>query len=138
DIRQMVRNGFVAYELCRPVDLYSLWFARAIAHRTAPTLLRVVPMTIIAAIVLPLVGLDEWALRPPTLGAGLAFAVTLVAAIARACALGTVVNFPLLGAVGGGGVVMIAGTVVAVGSGMLVPLPLFPDGLQAVLTWLPF
>ena len=39
EIRAMVRSGAVAYELCRPIDLYSLWYARALAWRTAPTLL---------------------------------------------------------------------------------------------------
>ena len=43
EIRAMVRSGAVAYELCRPVDLYSLWYARALAWRTAPTILRAVP-----------------------------------------------------------------------------------------------
>src|SRR5262245_51723444 len=36
DVRAMVRSGAVAYELCRPVDLYALWYARALAMRTAP------------------------------------------------------------------------------------------------------
>ena len=37
EIRAMIRSGAVAYELCRPIDLYGLWFARALAQRTAPT-----------------------------------------------------------------------------------------------------
>ena len=27
----MMRTGAVAYELCRPLDLYGLWYARALA-----------------------------------------------------------------------------------------------------------
>jgi len=27
----MVRSGAVAYELCRPIDLYGLWYARTVA-----------------------------------------------------------------------------------------------------------
>ena len=34
EIRALVRSGAVAYELCRPVDLYNLWFVRALAWRT--------------------------------------------------------------------------------------------------------
>ena len=47
EVRAMVRSGAVAYELCRPVDLYSLWYARALALRTAPTVLRAVPMCVV-------------------------------------------------------------------------------------------
>jgi ABC-2 type transport system permease protein len=28
EAREAVRSGAVAYELCRPVDLYALWFSR--------------------------------------------------------------------------------------------------------------
>jgi ABC-2 type transport system permease protein len=70
EIRAMVRGGGVAYELCRPVDLYALWYARAVALRTAPTILRAVPMSVFAAVVLPLIGLAEWApSRPPSIDA---------------------------------------------------------------------
>ena len=138
DIRLMVRNGSVAYELCRPVDLYSLWFARAIAQRTAPTLLRAVPMTLIVIFGLPLVGLDEWQLSAPTLAGGLGFAASLVAALLLACAISALINVSLLWTIAGDGVVMMSATVVAFCSGMIVPLPLFPESLQAVLAWLPF
>ena len=48
----------------------ALWYARALAWRTAPTLLRAVPMCVIAAVVLPLVGLGEWRLAgPPSIAA---------------------------------------------------------------------
>jgi viologen exporter family transport system permease protein len=79
EIRAMVRSGAVAYELCRPIDLYLLWYARALAWRTAPTILRAAPMCAIAVVVLPLVGLGEWRLAsPPSTAAALAFGATLI------------------------------------------------------------
>ena len=79
EIRAMIRSGAVAYELCRPIDLYSLWFVRALAWRTAPTILRAVPMCLIAAVILPLIGLGEWRLAsPPSIASAAAFAATLV------------------------------------------------------------
>ena len=44
DIRTMVRTGTVAYELVRPVDLYTFWYSRSLANRIAPALLRSVPL----------------------------------------------------------------------------------------------
>jgi ABC-2 type transport system permease protein len=139
EIRAMVGSGAVAYELCRPVDLYSLWYARAVAHRTAPTLLRAVPMTVVAAIGLPLVGLEAWRLAPPaSLAAGAGFAAALVAALGLGCALSVLVNISLMWTIGGDGIVMLMSTVVVIFSGLLVPLPLLPAWAQPVLRWSPF
>ena len=138
EVRALVRSGAVAYELCRPLDLYALWYARAFALRTAPPMLRALPMIVVVVFVLPLVGLDEWQLRAPTPTAGLAFALALIGALALSCAITTLVNITLLWTISGEGIVMVVVTLVSFCSGMLVPLPLFPDWLQAVLVWLPF
>ena len=49
DVRDMIRSGTVAYELLRPLDLYNLWYCRALAWRVAPTLLRAVPLVAVAS-----------------------------------------------------------------------------------------
>jgi len=139
EIRAMVRSGAVAYELCRPMDLYGLWYARAIAHRTAPTLLRAVPMVVVAVVVLPAVGLGEWRLAPPaSLAAAAGFAAALGGALALGCAVSTLINITLMWTVAADGVVILATTLVTLLSGLLVPLPLLPDWAQTTLRWLPF
>jgi ABC-2 type transport system permease protein len=139
EVRAMVRSGAVAYELCRPVDLYGLWYARAVAQRTAPTMLRAAPMAVFAAIGLPLLGLGEWRLEPPpSLAAGAGFAAALACALALACAISVLINISLLWTISGDGVVMLVATAVSLLSGLLVPLPLFPDWAQPILRWLPF
>ena len=35
EIFQCIRDGSVAYELCRPVDLYAMWFARSAANSSS-------------------------------------------------------------------------------------------------------
>jgi len=138
ELRAMVRSGAVAYELCRPMDLYGLWFARALATRTAPTLLRAVPMAIFAMLVLPWLGLPEWRLAPPAPLAGLSFALALCAALALSAAISTLVNITLLWTIAGEGIVMLLSALVSLCSGLLIPLPLFPRAVYVVLTWLPF
>ena len=129
EVRAMLRSGAVAYELARPVDLYNLWFARALAWRTAPTILRAVPMAIVAMLVLPLLGLEEWRLAPPGLANGLAFVLAIGCTLLLSCALSTL---------GADGAVLILTVLVTLLSGMLIPLPLFPDWAQPVLMALPF
>ena len=46
EVVALVRTGNVAYEFLRPVDLFGLWYARGVALRTAPTLLRALPLLI--------------------------------------------------------------------------------------------
>lgn len=139
EIRAMVRNGAVAYELCRPLDLYNLWYARALAWRTAPTILRAVPMTVVAALLLPLIGLEEWRLAPPpTLASAGAFSLTLACALFLGCALTTLMNISLIWTISGDGIVIMMTATVTFLSGMIIPLPLFPDWAQSALRWLPF
>lgn len=139
DVPAMVRSGAVAYELCRPIDLYNLWYARAIAQRTAPTLLRAAPMAVFAAVGLPLLGLDEWRLAaPPSFASGLGFAAVLVSALLLACAISTLMNIALLWTIGGEGIRILMSSAVELLSGLVIPLPLLPDWAQPVLAWLPF
>ena len=78
DVRDQIRSGSVAYELLKPLDLYTLWFSRAVAMRIAPTLLRSVPLIAIAA---PLLGLP----LPSSFEALCAFVAALVAAVLAQC-----------------------------------------------------
>lgn len=139
DVRLMVRSGAVAYELCRPLDLYSLWYARAVAWRTAPTVLRAAPMCVIASVILPLVGLTDWRLLPPpTLGSAAAFSASIVCTLLLGCALTTLINISLLWTISGEGLVILMTATVTFLSGMIIPLPLFPDWAQPILQALPF
>ena len=60
DLRDKVRTGAIAYELCRPVELYGYYFARIMAQKLLGSLLRAAPM-LIFAFLLP----RGWGLLPP-------------------------------------------------------------------------
>jgi ABC-2 type transport system permease protein len=139
ELRAMMRSGGVAYELSRPVDLYTWWYARAAAQRTAPVMLRAVPMVVFAMLGLPLLGLGEWRLGPPaSLSAGIGFAAAMVGALALACAMSVLLYIAWIWTVAADGIVMFVSTAVSMFSGLLIPLPLFPDWARTALRWLPF
>jgi ABC-2 type transport system permease protein len=139
DILELVRTGDVAHELLRPVEMHSLWFSRALAWRTATPFLRAVPMFLFAMILLPLVGLKEWALPlPPSLPAALAFIIMMVVAIMLSSALTTLLNISLIWTTSGVGLQMILNPLAWVFSGMIVPLPLLPPVVHRILLALPF
>ncbi len=131
DVRAMIRTGNVAYELLRPVDLYSLWYSRALANLTAPTLLRCVPMLIVASLFLSLRAPNSWA-------AGGACLVAMASAVLLACAISNLLSVSLLWTISGEGVSNLMAVAVWLLSGMIVPLPLFPDWAQNILSILPF
>ncbi|MSS70242.1 MAG: ABC transporter permease [Candidatus Latescibacteria bacterium] len=131
EIRAMIRSGVVAYELVRPLDLYVFWFSRALALRTAPTLLRAIPMFIIAGIFFGLQPPPSWA------SAGAWMAATVVALL-LSCAFTTLATISLLWTVSGEGLSQLMVVAVCILSGQFVPLPFFPDWAQPVLNLLPF
>ena len=131
EIAGMVRSGNVVYELARPVHLYRLWFARAVASRTAPLFLRMAP---IYALALVLFGLQA----PASAGAAAMFALSLVAAILMSAAVGVILTVSLLWTISGEGVTRIMPAFVWLTSGLIVPLPLYPDWAQPLLAFLPF
>lgn len=131
DVRTMIRTGTVAYEMLRPVDLYGLWYTRAIAARAAPTLLRAVPMFLVAGLFF---GLQP----PPTFACAAGWALSTLGALLLSSAIATLVTLSLLWTISGEGVARLAPMLVNFFSGMIVPLPLFPGWAQSVLNFLPF
>ena len=131
DLRAMIRSGGIGYELVRPVDLYSYWFSRALAWRTAPMLMRAVPLLAFAFIVMGMA-------PPVSFNAAMAFAVSMCAAVLLSSAITTFLNVTMLWTITGDGVMQLTFGLVLIFSGMLVPLPLFPDWSQPFINAMPF
>ena len=49
DIFSGILSGGVSYELCRPADLYAMWFTKNMALRMSRTALRCLPILLVAA-----------------------------------------------------------------------------------------
>jgi ABC-2 type transport system permease protein len=131
EIRTMVRSGSVVYELVRPLDLYNFWYGRGIASRTAPTLLRSVPLLCVAYLFF---GLQ----LPPSLESVAAWVLATLGAVILGCAISNLIHISLLWTITGEGLVQLVQAGIFLFSGMIIPLPLFPDWAQPVLQALPF
>ena len=126
-----IRSGGVSYELLRPWDLYGAWYSRALAWRTAPTVLRAVPVLTIAGLFLSMQS-------PASPASALAFALAMIGAVILSCAITAMLNITLMWTISGEGVSHLAVGVITIFSGMIVPLPLYPDWAQTTLNILPF
>ncbi|HLJ56416.1 MAG TPA: hypothetical protein VKT77_15360 [Chthonomonadaceae bacterium] len=131
DIRALMRTGTVAYELLRPMDLYATWYARAVAQRTAPTLLRCIPLFLVAGLF--------FGLRPPASPvAFVEWLLTTAGAVALGCAFGTLMNVTLVTTVAGEGIWRFAAPLTYTLSGMLIPISLLPPAFIPIVNALPF
>ena len=131
EVRTMVRSGAVVYELVRPLNLYWLWFTRMLAMRTAPTLLRSLPLMAVTGLFF---GLGA----PPSWASALAWVLSLLGALLMGCAISCLLAISLFWTISGQGLSSLLTPAIFVFSGMLVPLPLLPDWAQPLLNAMPF
>jgi len=75
---------------------------------------------------------------PPSWESALAFVAAMVGAILLSAALTTLFNITMLWTISGDGMAGMAPALATALSGMLVPIPLFPEWAQTVLNALPF
>ena len=74
DIFELISSGNIAYDLCRPCDLYSMIFFRTLGSRLARAVLRCFPILLVAAL-LP----SPYGIRlPPSWGAAGLFLVSFL------------------------------------------------------------
>ena len=130
DVAGAIRSGDVAYELLRPVDLYGLWYSRALASRAAPVALRAGPILVVA--------LAAGLLQIPTLPALGAFVLSMAAAALLSASIATVLTVSMFWTISGQGIHRLSVYLVYVLGGMVIPLPLWPEWLQPALRVLPF
>jgi ABC-2 type transport system permease protein len=135
EVAALVREGGIAYELTRPVDLYGFWFARAVALRLSPTLLRL-PVVVLVGVLVPR---PAWALGPPASATAFALCVLAVGlALLLVAAFTTLLGVTCFWTEGGNGVGHLLAIMGVATSGIVLPLPMFPDGWRTLLEWLPF
>lgn len=131
EVAPLIRNGSVAYEVLKPMDLHSLWWLRALAGRVAPLLMRGLPILIIAFFFFHLS-------PPPGAAAAALFCVSIALAILLSSVLVVLVTLTLFWTISGDGISRLLPPLIFIGSGMILPLPFFPDAVQPLLNALPF
>jgi ABC-2 type transport system permease protein len=134
EVLAQIRSGNVAYELCRPLNLYLNWYCRLIALRVAPTLLGSVPLLIFACL---LPG-DIRAGLPVSPVAGLAWLAATLVALLLSCSITNLIAISTFWTTTGDGLIWILPAIAMILSGTIVPLAFFPDWLQSILKILPF
>ena len=131
DVADMIRTGNVVYEMIRPLDLYSYWYARAFSGRAAPLLMRSGPILIVAGLFLSLQA-------PVSMVAGTLFLLSAFLGLLLAASLVALITISMLWTISGEGVSRLVPPLIFFFSGIIIPLPFFPEWLQPLLDFLPF
>lgn len=129
-----IKNGNVAYELCRPYDLFSFWFVRLLALRVSNVLLRCLPILIVAFFLPKPYNMS----MPANMGAAAMFLLSLTLATVLVVAISMfiyILTFITLSQVGSR---LIIGVTAEFLSGSVIPVPLMPKVMQTVLNFFPF
>ncbi|MGN0168836.1 MAG: ABC transporter permease [Acetatifactor sp.] len=134
EIFDIIKDGNLAYELCRPIHIYDLWFTRSVAMRLSRAILRCIPILAVAVFLPKGYGLGS----PASIQAFVLFVVSLVLGLLVMVALNMMVYVASLFTVSGDGLRILFCSVVDFLSGQILPLPFFPEKVQRVLELNPF
>ena len=134
DLTDKIRTGSIAYDLCRPLHLYTYYYVRILAQKMIGSLLRAFPMLVFAAL-LP----EGWGLPGP---AGLPELLTalfaLLLGLLCVSALENITMAFTMRTLDSRGMQALLNMLMMTFSGNILPLPLFPDSWQGVITALPY
>jgi ABC-2 type transport system permease protein len=134
DIFQLITSGNIAYELCRPCEMYSFWFAKLLATRLSSVALRCLPLLAVVFVV-PEPYRMSW---PPSGFAGLLFAVSLILGLLVVVAISMLIYISVFWTLSPTGSVLMIAVAGEFFAGMILPIPLMPEWFQRVTLLLPF
>lgn len=131
---ELIRSGNIVYELTRPVDIFSFWFSKQVAHRSVPTILRCIPLIVVTSVIFPLIRAKQWALQtPPSWEALWLFVISICFAVLLATALSLLLSVTLFWTISSNGISALLPVVIWTFSGILLPITFFPDWAQKIL-----
>lgn len=134
EIFDSIVNGNIAYELCRPIRIYNMWFSRSVANRLSRAVLRCFPVLLVASFLPQPYGIA----KPADMAHFVLFLVTLILGLMVTVAFCMLVYVLTFFTVSPEGLRIFFVSAVEFFAGAVIPLPFFPEKLKAVMELLPF
>lgn len=134
DIISMIRNGDIAYELCKPGNLYLKWYSKIYATKLANVLTRFLPVIIITAFLPKPYNLTA----PSSLMNFIGFLIILMVGSLLITGLITLMHVLTFYLIDGEGILNAFRVITELFAGLLVPIPFLPKFLQTISNYLPF
>ena len=134
EIFDAIMTGNIAYELCRPIDLYNMWFIKNMAIRLSRMVLRCLPILIVAALLPYPFNLT----LPPAPVYGVMFVISIFFGFLVLIAFSMLLYISAFYTLSPVGIRILATSVIEFFAGAIIPLPFFPQALQPIMYALPF
>lgn len=134
ELADKIRTGAIAYDLCRPLNAYGYYYLCTMAMKLMGSALRAAPMLIFASL-LP----DGWGIAAPASPVHLLCGIfALVLGLLCVCALENITMAITMRTLDPRGMQAMLNLLMMILSGNILPLTLFPDAWQKVITLLPY
>jgi len=134
DIFDSIVTGNIAYELCRPCDIYNMWFTKNVAIRVSRAVLRCLPILVFAFILPQPYGMS----LPVSFAAFLLFVLSMLLGLLVLVAFSMLIYISAFYTISPIGIRILATSVIEFFAGALIPIPFFPEFLQPFIYALPF
>ena len=134
EIFETISGGNIAYELCRPISIYDMWYARNVATRLSRAVLRCFPILLVAAFLPKPYGISA----PVDIIHFILFLFTLILGLAVMVSLCMLIYVLAFFTISAQGLRMLFSLTVEFLAGAVIPLPFFPDKIRQIMEMLPF
>lgn len=134
DLFSSIENGNIAYELCRPISLYSMWFAKILSTRLSRAVLRMIPLFSVAFVLPKPYNLS----LPPDVFKFLLFLISLSIGVCVLIFLSLIIYASAFYTISSYGTRIFVAVFVDFMAGGIIPLPFFPDEIRVIAEILPF
>ncbi|RIX52687.1 ABC transporter permease [Paenibacillus nanensis] len=134
ELFDLITGGNIAYELCRPLELYPHWYAKLLAQRFASAVLRCFPLLTIIFIIPEPYRMS----LPPSIASFVLFIVTLLLGLLVVVAISMMIYISVFWTMSPIGSILMISVVGEFLAGMIIPVPLMPKWLQTIAYILPF
>ncbi|HEX9061276.1 MAG TPA: ABC transporter permease [Clostridia bacterium] len=134
EIFSTISSGNIAYELCRPINLYDMWFIRNAANRLSKASLRALPILAVGALLPSPFRLS----LPVTRTAALLFLISIFLGFLVLIAFNMLVYISAFYTVSSMGIRILSISLIELFSGAVIPLPFLPEGVRRIFELMPF
>jgi len=134
ELLDMITTGGISYELCRPINIYQVWYVKLLSKRLARGALRFSPILIIGFL-LPYPYNLSLPQSPLTF---LLFIITLFLGLLLLVSVSMLVYISIFKTMSPVGSIVLFGTVGEFFAGNTIPIPLMPSWLQNITLLMPF
>lgn len=134
EVFESIKDGNIAYEMCRPMKIYPMLFVRALAMRVSRAALRFGPVLLVASLLPGAYGLRA----PQGIDRFCLFLGAMILGVLVMVAFGTLVYGITFFTISPEGLRLLVTSAMDFFNGAIIPLPFFPDEMRKVMEVLPF